>query len=127
MWEPQLRTPGISCRSTHADTETRYSSGADVPGWLSQCIRKSRSLKLGSSWLPRVGATISPASATVITAAIAGCGLATSGTSTARYPRLRSVSSGDSRCTSRPRDSSMRQRAGVRVSATTIDTSTASA
>ena len=56
MCEPQLRTPGISRRSLQAATEMRVSSGAEVPGWVSQCMRKSRSLKFGSSWLPSVGA-----------------------------------------------------------------------
>ena len=55
MCEPQLRTPGISRRSLQARTEMRVSSGADVPGSVSQCIRKSRSLKFGSSWFPSVG------------------------------------------------------------------------
>ena len=55
MCDPQLRTPGISRRSRQADTDTRVSSATDVPGGVSQCIRKSRSLKLGSNWLPRKG------------------------------------------------------------------------
>ena len=84
MCEPQLRTPGISRRSLQAETETRVSSGADVPGWLSQCIRKSRSLKFGSSWLPSVGKTSSPARTTASAPAIAGCGLRISGVSIAR-------------------------------------------
>ncbi len=49
MCEPQLRTPGISRRSWHAATETVFSCVIDVDGSVSQCIRKSRSLKLGSS------------------------------------------------------------------------------
>ena len=36
--------------------------GRDVPGLVSQCMRKSRSLKSGSSDCPRVGTPASPAS-----------------------------------------------------------------
>ena len=55
MWEPQLRTPGISRRSRQALAEIRVSSDAPVAGSVSQCIRKSRSLKFGSSWRPKRG------------------------------------------------------------------------
>jgi hypothetical protein len=49
MCEPQLRTPGIWRSSLQASTEIRVSSPIDVPGAVTQCMRKSRSLKSGSS------------------------------------------------------------------------------
>ena len=55
MCEPQLRTPGIFCRSWQALTEMRYSSLTFVDGSVSQCMRKSRSLKFGSSCDPSDG------------------------------------------------------------------------
>ena len=44
-----------------ASTVTRYISGCDVPGGVSQCIRKSRSLNEGSSDCPSSGQTAMPA------------------------------------------------------------------
>ena len=63
MCEPQFRTPGIVRSSWQARTEIRVSSGPDVSGFVSQCIRKSRSLKSGSSDCPRNGTTATPAAA----------------------------------------------------------------
>ena len=61
MCDPQLRTPGIVRSSLQARTETRVSSGPDVSGVVTQCIRKSRSLKLGRRSCPRNGTTAMPA------------------------------------------------------------------
>ncbi len=55
MCAPKLRTPGMACSSLDAATVIRVSSGSDVPGLVTQCIRKSRSLKSGSSDWPSVG------------------------------------------------------------------------
>ncbi len=77
MCEPQFRTPGICRSSTQARVEMRTSSGCDVPGAVTQCIRKSRSLKSGSSDWPRSGKTTAPTSITEPTARYAGRGLRT--------------------------------------------------
>jgi hypothetical protein len=50
----------------------RVSSGSDVPGCVSQCMRKSRSLKFGSSEEPSVGKIRSPA--TIRAAAVPSAG-----------------------------------------------------
>jgi hypothetical protein len=68
MWDPQLRTPGMVRSSRHARTEIRVSSGPEVLGSVSQCIRKSLSLKDGSSDCPRNGTTAAPAATTAPTA-----------------------------------------------------------
>jgi hypothetical protein len=54
--------------------DTRCSSSTPVPGWVSQCIRKSRSLKFGSSDEPSVGKISSPASRQAAAVTIAGLG-----------------------------------------------------
>ena len=56
MCAPKLRTPGMACSSLAAGHVMRTSSGSDVPGLVTQCIRKSRSLKSGSSDWPERGA-----------------------------------------------------------------------
>ena len=53
----KLRMPGMAIRSSLAARVIRCISVDDVPGWATQCIRKSRSLKCGSSACPRVGMT----------------------------------------------------------------------
>ena len=63
MWAPQFRTPGMVRSSAQAFWLTRYSSVTEVPGWVSQCIRKSRSLKSGSSDCPSSGAVMAPMAA----------------------------------------------------------------
>ncbi len=127
MWEPQLRTPGIATRAPQASWEIRVSSGSDVPGFVSQCIRKSRSLKSGSSDWPRWGTANAPATASTPTAAKAGPGRRISGARLIAYARFRCRTSGASPLASRPRRSSSRAIAGVTVRATAIDASTASA
>ena len=74
MCEPQLRTPSIWRRSWQAETEIRVSSPTEVPGWVSQCIKKSRSLKLGNSWLPSVGTASTPTSSITPVVTRAGSG-----------------------------------------------------
>ena len=59
MCEPQLRTPGIVRSSWQAADRDPDLLGPDVSGLVSQCIRKSRSLKSGSSDCPRNGTTAS--------------------------------------------------------------------
>jgi len=61
IWEPQLRTPGMVRNSWQAAVEMRTISGCDVPGLVSQCIRKSRSLNEGSSSRPSKGQMMMPA------------------------------------------------------------------
>ena len=60
IWAPKLRTRG-SPAARLRETVTRYISGCDVPGRVSQCIRKSRSLNEGSSDCPSNGQTAIPA------------------------------------------------------------------
>ena len=55
MWEPKLRTPGIAWSSFAEAVEIRTSSACDVPGLVTQCIRKSRSLKFGQQLLAEAG------------------------------------------------------------------------
>jgi hypothetical protein len=52
MWDPQLRTPGIVRSSIQAAVEIRTSSEWEVPGAVTQCMRKSRSLNSGSNDWP---------------------------------------------------------------------------
>ena len=49
MWDPKPRTPSMDRISWLARVTIRRSSGIDVPGVVIQCMRKSRSLKLGKS------------------------------------------------------------------------------
>ncbi len=62
MWAPKFRTPSMLRSSWLPRVVMRTISGWDVPGVASQCIRKSRSLKSGSSELPSEGTTAMPAS-----------------------------------------------------------------
>ena len=82
-----MRTPSISFRSLQAETETRVSSVTEVPGWVSQCIKKSRSLKFGSNWLPKVG-TAATRQEEHRVIAIAGSGRRISGGSATTYSAL---------------------------------------
>jgi hypothetical protein len=75
MWAPKLRTPGIARSSLLAAVVMRTSSGWEVPGAVTQCIRKSRSLKSGSSDCPSLGTTARPSSRMTTAAASAGRGL----------------------------------------------------
>ena len=74
MWAPKLRTPGMARSSLLARTVTRYISGCDVPGGVSQCIRKSRSLNEGSSDCPSNGQTATPATTAAPVARYTGRG-----------------------------------------------------
>ena len=60
MCDPALRTPGIVRSSRLTLALIRNISGWPVPGLVSQCIRKSRSLKSGSSDCPRNGSRTMP-------------------------------------------------------------------
>ena len=60
MCAPKLRTPSMSRSSLLPWVVIRTISGCEVPGVASQCIRKSRSLKSGSSVWPSAGATTTP-------------------------------------------------------------------
>ena len=69
MCEPRLRTPGIESSSLAPLMLMRCISGQDVAGLVSQCIRKSRSLKSGSSDCPSIGQMMPPASTNAPTVA----------------------------------------------------------
>ena len=61
MCDPALRTPGISSSSALTSFVVRTSSCREVSGLASQCMRKSRSLKFGSSDCPSSGSVSRPA------------------------------------------------------------------
>ena len=127
MWAPKLRTPGIARSSILAAVVIRTSSGWEVPGAVTQCIRKSRSLKSGSSDCPSLGTTATPSSTMTATAASAGRGPRMIRARAAVYPRWSHRTSGDWRRSSDARCSRIRLSAGVTVRATSMDASTASA
>jgi len=52
MCEPKLFTPLIARSSLLAFSVIRVIAASDVPGFSTKCIRKSVSLKLGSSSSP---------------------------------------------------------------------------
>ncbi len=64
IWEPQLRTPGMVSSSLQPRIEMRTFSGCELPGMVTQCIRKSRSLNDGSNDWPSSGHKAKPATAT---------------------------------------------------------------
>ena len=64
MWAPKFWTPGMARQLLLAGVVIRTISGCEVPGLVTQCIRKSRSLNAGSSVLPKPGTTARPAMAT---------------------------------------------------------------
>ena len=70
MCDPALRTPG-SRGSWLARAEILNISGCPVPGTVSQCIRKSRSLNEGSSDWPSSGNAATPITAVRPTATYA--------------------------------------------------------
>ena len=74
MWEPKLRTPGMAVSSRLAWVTIRRSSPTDVPGAEIQCIKKSRSWKVGSSDCPSSGNVTAPATIIAPTVAYAGRG-----------------------------------------------------
>ena len=52
MCEPKLRTPGTARSSLLARSVMRRMASRDVPGFSTQCMRKSVSLKLGRNSSP---------------------------------------------------------------------------
>ena len=52
MCEPKFFTPGIARRSLLATSVIRRIASRDVPGFSTQCIRKSFSWKLGMNSSP---------------------------------------------------------------------------
>ena len=125
MWAPKLRTPGIARSSLLARTVTRYISGCDVPGGVSQCIRKSRSLNEGSSDCPSNGQTAIPATTAAPVARYTGRGARMIRSRVPWYFRCSHPTSGDSRSIA-ARSRRIRHSAGVTVRATTMDASSAS-
>jgi hypothetical protein len=69
MCDPAFRTPGIDSSSRLTRLVILTISGCPVPGLVNQCIRKSRSLKEGSSDCPRSGSAARPNIAVAPTAA----------------------------------------------------------
>ena len=57
---PEVAHTGMARSSLLAAVVTRTSSGSDVPGLVTQCIRKSRSLNDGSSDWPSRGRISDP-------------------------------------------------------------------
>ena len=64
MWAPKLRTPGMARSSLLASVVIRTSSGCDVDGSVTQCIRKSRSLNSGSNVLTELRKVAMPIATT---------------------------------------------------------------
>ena len=94
---------------------------------VTQCIRKSRSLKFGSRAAPSKGYTTAPASTMAPTAIKAGRGVRMIRASSVSYFRCSHRTRGDSRRSIAALPKSMRASAGVTVRAITIEASTASA
>ena len=69
MWDPKLRTPGMEPISWLAAVTMRRSSMMEVPGFVTQCMRKSFSLNDGNSSSPNRGTTSAPAIVTSATTA----------------------------------------------------------
>ena len=67
MWAPKLRTPGMARSSLLARVVMRTISGCEVSGLVTQCIKKSRSLKSGSSEWPSNGQMPMPLTVTSAT------------------------------------------------------------
>ena len=127
MCAPKLRTPGIARSSLLDSVVIRTSSDSEVPGLVTQCIRKSRSLKSGSSSWPSWGTTNNPAIMMSAAPPTAGLGRRTITVSAFSYQPRSTRTTGDSRWPSLPVDKRIRLNAGVTTSAIDIETSTASA
>ena len=74
MWDPKLRTPGMEPISWLAAVTMRRSSMMEVPGFVTQCMRKSFSLNDGNSSSPIRGRTRMPARVTAPSTMMAGRG-----------------------------------------------------
>ena len=127
MCEPKLRTPGTERSSLLPAVTMRRSSVSDVPGFVSQCIRKSRSLNSGNSDWPSSGTIRIPVTTSAPSAPYAGSGRRMMGRSMRTYPRCITRVTGDSLRRNLPREKRITLSAGVTVIATTRDTCTASA
>ena len=68
MCEPKSRTPGIARTSRLARVTILRSSVIEVPGFVTQCIRKSLSLNVGNRSDPSVGSSASARAAADATA-----------------------------------------------------------
>ena len=97
MCEPKLRTPGTWRSSLLPAVTMRRSSVSEVPGFVSQCMRKSRSLNSGNSDWPSSGTTRIPVTTSAPTAPYAGNGRRTIGRSMRSYPHCIPLVTGDSR------------------------------
>jgi hypothetical protein len=94
---PKLRTPGIWRSSLLTARVVRCISAADVPGCVTQWIKKSRSLKPGNNDWPSSGVSAMPTTVTSRKIAYARRGLTTIRDRAAVYPRCRTVTTGDVR------------------------------
>ena len=104
----------------------RTSSGEDVPGLVTKCIRKSRSLNSGKSDCRASAPTSTPTSRIVPTVRYGTRGRRmTSRQHAGRRSACSQRTTGDSRRSTCAPSSRMRPSAGVTVSATAIDASTA--
>ena len=55
MWAPKLRTPGMARSSLLTRMVIRFMASSEVPGFSTQCMRKSYSLNSGRNSSPRNG------------------------------------------------------------------------
>ena len=84
MCDPKLRTPGIARSSLLTETVMRVIASSDVPGFSTQCMRKSVSLKSGRNSSPSRGTAMAVIANATATNAAAQRGRATSHGSIAR-------------------------------------------
>ena len=91
MCAPKLRTPSTSISSRPALTVTRRIASSEVPGFSTQCIRKSYSWKFGRNSSPRNGNAAAVTASETATIAIARLGAAISPGSDPPVPRLQAA------------------------------------
>ena len=125
MCEPKWSTPGTARICRLALVMLRTCSGSEVPGFVIQCMRNPRSLKVGKRSWPSPGSTASPASPTIPTVRYAARGLRTTRARSPPYTSFSERTIAGSARFSEALFSRSRARAGVSVSAITIDASTA--
>ena len=89
MWAPKFRTPGMARSSLLTAIVVRCISAAEVPGWVTQWIRKSRSLKAGNSDCPSSGTSVRPTRVTTAKPAYTARGRTMMRDSAAVYTRCR--------------------------------------
>ena len=125
MCAPKFLTPGTAISSRLARSVMRRIASIDVPGFSTQCMRKSYSRKLGRNSSPRNGTVNVVTSSSTASEPSAVFGRSTKAGSICRYRALSPPTSRDSRV-SRCFGRRSSANAGVTVSATASDARIAS-